>query len=47
MDGGAMANIFISYSKQDPEYTKALAADLEVRGYSVWRDTSLMFSGAF
>jgi uncharacterized protein len=37
-----MADIFISYSKQDPENTKALAANLEARGYSVWWDTSLL-----
>lgn len=37
-----MADIFISYSKQDPEHTVALAADLEARGYSVWWDTSLL-----
>lgn len=26
---GDMADIFISYSKQDPQHTKALADDLE------------------
>jgi hypothetical protein len=37
-----MADIFISYSKHDPEHTIALAADLEACGYSTWWDTSLL-----
>jgi tetratricopeptide (TPR) repeat protein len=37
-----MADIFISYSKQDPEPTHKLAAELERRGYSVWWDTGLL-----
>jgi hypothetical protein len=37
-----MADIFISYSKERPTPTKALAADLEARGYTTWWDTSLL-----
>ena len=37
-----MAHIFISYSKQCPEHTKALAADLQARGHATWWDTSLL-----
>jgi len=37
-----MADIFISYSKLDPDPTIALAADLEARGYTTWWDTSLL-----
>ena len=37
-----MADIFISYSKLDPEHTIALAADLEARGHSTWWDSSLL-----
>jgi hypothetical protein len=37
-----MADVFISYSRKDPEPTKALAADLEARGYTTWWDTSLL-----
>lgn len=37
-----MADIFISYSKHDPEPTKALATELEVLGYTTWWDTSLL-----
>jgi hypothetical protein len=33
-----LADIFISYSKQEPEPTRKL----EARGYSVWWDTSLL-----
>ena len=36
-----MADIFISYSKQESELTIALARDLERRGYTTWWDTSL------
>ncbi len=37
-----MADVFISYLKQDAEHAKALAADLEARGYTTWWDTSLL-----
>ena len=36
-----MADIFISYSKSDPEPTRQIASYLEVKGYTVWWDTSL------
>ena len=36
-----MADIFISYSKDEPEPTIALARDLERNGYSTWWDTDL------
>lgn len=39
-----MADVFISYSKQTPEPTRKLAAQLEARGYSVWWDPNL-FTG--
>ena len=37
-----MADIFISYSKQDRQQVHFLAAYLESEGYSVWWDTSLL-----
>ena len=37
-----MADIFISYSKQDENEAWQLAAFLEAEGYSVWWDTSLL-----
>lgn len=37
-----MADIFISYSKRDPQLTINLAKDLEARGYTTWWDTSLL-----
>jgi TIR domain len=37
-----MADIFISYSQQDREEARLLAAFLEAEGYSVWWDTSLL-----
>jgi len=37
-----MADIFISYSKQDQDEARLLAAFLEAEGYSVWWDTSLL-----
>jgi TIR domain len=40
-----MADVFISYSKHDPEPTERLAAELERQGYSVWWDTSLLTGG--
>lgn len=42
-----MADIFISYSKQEPEPTKALAADLEALGYTTWWDTRMLPSDGF
>ncbi|MEQ1714096.1 MAG: toll/interleukin-1 receptor domain-containing protein [Hyphomicrobium sp.] len=36
-----MADIFISYSKNDHAEARLLAAFLEAQGYSVWWDTSL------
>ena len=37
-----MADIFISYSKDEPEPTIALARDLERKGYSTWWDSDLL-----
>jgi len=37
-----VADIFISYSKQDQEQARLLAAFLEAEGYSVWWDESLL-----
>jgi TPR repeat protein len=37
-----LADIFISYSKQEPGPTEALAADVEMLGYTTWWDTSLL-----
>lgn len=37
-----MADIFISYSKHEPELTTQLAAELEALGYTTWWDTSLL-----
>jgi formylglycine-generating enzyme required for sulfatase activity len=42
-----MTDIFISYSKQDPEPTRKLAAELKQRGYTVWWDTSLLAGDNF
>ena len=42
MRGEQMADIFISYSKDEPEPTIALARDLERKGYSTWWDTELL-----
>jgi hypothetical protein len=42
-----MADIFVSYSKQEPEPTRKLATDLEARGYSVWWDKSLLAAANF
>ncbi len=36
-----MADVFISYSKQEPEVTKRLAAALLNEGFTVWWDTNL------
>jgi formylglycine-generating enzyme required for sulfatase activity len=48
LEGGiSMADIFISYSKQEPEPTRKLAAELEGRGYTVWWDTSLLAGDDF
>jgi hypothetical protein len=40
--GAEMADIFISYSKNDAQLTMDLARDLEARGYTTWWDTSLL-----
>jgi hypothetical protein len=37
-----VADIFISYSKEDKEQARLLAAFLEAEGYSVWWDESLL-----
>jgi len=37
-----MADIFISYSKEDRDQARLLAAFLEAEGYSVWWDASLL-----
>lgn len=42
-----MADIFISYSKQDQDEARLLAAFLEAEGYSVWWDTSLISGESF
>src|SRR5215468_57161 len=42
-----MADIFISYSKQDQDEAHLLAAFLEAEGYSVWWDTSLLSGDSF
>lgn len=42
-----MADIFISYSRQEPYWTQSLAADLEAWGYSTWWDTRLLPSDGF
>src|SRR5262249_61295436 len=42
-----MADIFISYSKQDQDEAHLLATFLEVEGYSVWWDTSLLSGESF
>lgn len=42
-----MADIFISYSKEERDLTVALARDLEARGYTVWWDTSLLAGDVF
>ena len=39
--------IFISYSKADPEPTRALADFLTAQGYSVWWDTNLTSGEVF
>jgi TIR domain len=42
MRRNAVADVFISYSKREPQYTIDLARDLEARGYTTWWDTSLL-----
>lgn len=42
-----MADIFISYSKQEPELTTALAKDLEACGYTTWWDTRILSGDEF
>lgn len=42
-----MADIFISYSKQDRDVTEALADYLTTEGYVVWWDTSLVSGESF
>ena len=37
-----MADIFLSYSKQDVQQVRLLASALEAEGYSVWWDTNLI-----
>ncbi len=37
-----MADIFISYSQSQRDLTTQLAADLQLRGYTVWWDTALL-----
>ena len=38
-DWSALPDVFVSYSRRDGEFVRALAADLESRGKSVWIDT--------
>jgi len=42
-----MADVFISYSKQERALTERLAADLLARGYTVWWDTNQVSGEAF
>lgn len=42
-----MADIFISYSKQEPELTTALVKDLEACGYTSWWDTRILSGDEF
>jgi adenylate cyclase len=42
-----MADVFISYSKVEPQLTEDLAKELEQRGLSVWWDTKLIPGEAF
>jgi hypothetical protein len=37
-----MADIFISYSSEDRDQARILAAFLEAEGYSVWWDTGVI-----
>lgn len=37
-----MADIFISYSKEEPKTTERLAQALQKYGYSVWWDVTLV-----
>ncbi len=37
-----MADVFISYSKENPEPTKAIASVLTKAGYTVWWDTEIL-----
>jgi ABC-type amino acid transport substrate-binding protein len=46
-DADAMADVFISYKREDRERAEALARFLEQRSYSVWWDTSLQAGEAF
>lgn len=40
-----MADIFISYSKKEPQWTIDLARDLEAQGHTVWWDTTGLLPG--
>jgi hypothetical protein len=42
-----MADIFISYCKQERELSEALAKDLTDKGYTVWWDTHLLADDRF
>lgn len=42
-----MADVFISYAREDRSMAEALAKDLEARGYSVWWDAALVGSDDF
>jgi len=43
----AMADIFISYSKESKSQTEQLAKDLEAKGFSVWYDAGLVPGDSF
>ena len=42
-----MADIFISYAREDQEWVKALAESLEAQGWSTWWDRSLVAGESF
>ena len=45
--GNGMADVFISYAKEDHSLASLLAARLEAEGYTVWWDTRLITGDSF